>query len=112
MFEGLGARQAWALFYDVACMCHPSQGGSDADFRGLCALAREAMADEWPSTWTLESPKLFDIFCKVTETPQLDMSTFRPNHDDDGPPGLFVSAFACASPAGRVGRVLLVDRLR
>lgn len=117
MFQGIPSADAWRLFYDVACMCHPSQGGSDADMLGLCSLAREAL-DDWPENWTPTSfPSLFDIFCKVTGTPpppQLDMASFRVDDDTNGdwPVGVDSAAAACRwAPAGRVGYVCRVGRI-
>lgn len=59
------ADEAWRTLYAVACLCHPDQGGSRDDLRALCEDARRVV--QWPPEWPPE-PKLFDIFCKLTDT--------------------------------------------
>lgn len=64
-----GPDEVWNAFYLVACLCHPSQGGTKEDFLALCAMARDIITDdEWPQDWP-EIPNLFDIFCKATKRP-------------------------------------------
>ena len=109
MFEGLDRQQAWRLFYDVACLCHPCQGGVEADMQGLCSLARGAL-DDWPREWTAQVPALFDIFCRVTGTRRRDAadatSEVRPCETSDVRP--YVVDEHAWAPAGRVGVIRLL----
>lgn len=100
--------EVWDTFHAVACLCHPAQGGSDADMQALCAAAREALGPAWP--WGSDVPNMFDIYCQAKGVPNPfgsgGIATAGAADQDDG-----VQAYeAHASPFGPVcgmGRVLL-----
>lgn len=65
------AQDAWTTFYMVACLCHPTQGGTNEDIGALCDMFRETLmrfGQEYPDDWK-PVPNLFDVFCKATNTP-------------------------------------------
>ncbi len=57
----------WKTFYTVACLCHPGQGGQQADMDELCEQARRALGDAWPPAWHARNLNLFDAFCKMED---------------------------------------------
>lgn len=63
------ADEVWTTFHSVACLCHPSQGGTEADMTALCREARGLLGDEaWPTQWSSNAlPNLFDLFCLATK---------------------------------------------
>jgi hypothetical protein len=58
----------WRAFHELACLCHPAQGGSADDMRALSSLARQRLGDAWPAHWT-DMPNVFDVYCRATGTP-------------------------------------------
>lgn len=67
-----GATEAWATFHEMACMCHPAQGGSAEDMEALCGAARVVLGAEWPAGWPAAGngfPNMFDIHCVSSGTP-------------------------------------------
>lgn len=97
----------WALFYQVACLVHPAQGGMKEDMEALCRAAKERLGEAYPFHGI---PNLFDLFCKATDTP----NPFGQSIEGGGPGGGSVPAAVPAwEPAGpcpvpRVGRLVLV----
>lgn len=59
--------ETWQAFHTVACLCHPSQGGSPGDMQALCAAARRALGPAWP--WGSDMPNMFDIYCAAMQVP-------------------------------------------
>lgn len=72
-------QQAWSTLYQLACLCHPAQGGSRADMAAVCAQARDALGDAWPAEWADGTlPALFDLFCLSTNVPNPFGKTITP----------------------------------
>jgi hypothetical protein len=56
-------QEAWHTFHEVACLCHPAQGGQAEDMHALCAMARERLGGAWQ--WGDDTPNMFDIYCRA-----------------------------------------------
>ncbi len=109
-FEHCETREAvLATFFDLACLCHPDQGGAADDMDALVARARERFArvpgegGDWP--FAKERPSVMDAYCAAKGIP---------NPFDAAPPGPPPPAAGPApfEPLGlalvpRVGRIWL-----
>lgn len=94
----------WTLFYQVACLVHPTQGGLKEDMEALCAAARERLGDAYPFEGI---PNLFDLFCKATDTP----NPFGRSIEGGVPEAVPAWEPPGPCPVPRVGRMVLVTFL-
>lgn len=100
-------KEAWSTLYTVACLCHPSQGGSSADMDALWDMF--CTKYEVPKT---KIPNVFDIYCIANgvQNPFGTSIEDLPVPESDVAPvpsHVLTDTFCRLSPVGRVSLVAL-----
>lgn len=115
-FEHCETREAvLTTFFDLACLCHPDQGGAAEDMDALVAMARERFsrvcADSdagaaWP--FAKDRPSVMDAYCVAKGIPNpfdAPLDAALPAPPPAGGPAAFEPPGL--APVPRMGRIWL-----